>query len=132
MKIKQTILQLGITAGIMFSVVTFTPLSVGAAQCGGVKTSIIPCSQTGGSSGSAKNSGVWGLLLLALNILTGGVGIAAVGGVVYAAILYSSASDRTEQVKQAKDTIRNVVIGIAAYGGMYLILNFLIPGGIFT
>jgi hypothetical protein len=28
--------------------------------------------------------------------------------------------------------IKNVVIGLAAYGLMYVILNFLIPGGIFN
>jgi len=106
--------------------------TVTAATCAGVETSIIGCTQKGGDNASAKDSGIWGLLLLALNILTAGVGIAAVGGVVYAAILYTSASDRADQVKQAKDVLQNVAIGIAAYGGMYLLLNFLIPGGIFS
>ena len=133
MKIKQKLTQLIIAMGVVFSVGTVAPLSVvGAAECAGVTTAIIPCSQTGGDKASAKDTGVWGLLVLALNILTAGVGIAAVGGIVYAAILYTSASDRAEQVKKAKDTIQNVAIGIAAYAGMYLFLNFLIPGGIFS
>lgn len=101
-----------------------------AADCGSVKTSIVNCSQTGGDS--ARDSGVWGILLLALNIMTAGIGIVAVGGIVYGAILYSSAQDESSQVKQAKDIIKNVVLGLIAYGGMYLLLNFLIPGGIFT
>jgi amino acid transporter len=64
--------------------------------------------------------------------MTGGIGILAVGGIVYAAILYSSSSQSADQTKKAKDIIRDVVIGIIAYASMYLLLNFLIPGGIFT
>jgi hypothetical protein len=102
-----------------------------AAQCGGAQTAIIQCQQT--SQGpNAQNSGVWGVLLIALNILTAGVGIAAVGGIVYGSILYTSAGDSTEQTKKAIEIIRNVVIGLVAYGMMFIGLNFLIPGGVFT
>lgn len=114
-------------AGISFSVVQ----PVQAASCGGATTSIISCSQGAGGS-NAQSTGVWGLLLIALNILTAGIGIAAVGGIVYAAILYASSSDSADQTKKAKDIIRNVIIGIIAYGAMYMGLNFIVPGGIFT
>ncbi|HEU5121383.1 MAG TPA: hypothetical protein VFT59_00930 [Candidatus Saccharimonadales bacterium] len=101
-------------------------------RCGGVDTSIISCPQTNPSgSTSIKDNAIWGVLLIALNILTAGVGIAAVGGIVYASILYTSAGDSTEQTKKAIEMIRNVVIGLVAYGLMYIVLNFLIPGGIF-
>lgn len=107
------------------------PTTTMAAQCGGAQTAIIQCSQT--SQGpNAQNSGIWGVLLIALNILTAGVGIAAVGGIVYGAILYTSAGDSTEQTKKAIEIIRNVVIGLVAYGLMFIGLNFLIPGGVFT
>jgi len=46
--------------------------------------------------------------------------------------MYASAEENASQVQKAKDLIRNVVIGLLAYGAMYLFLNFLIPGGIFT
>jgi hypothetical protein len=132
MNIKQkvTILLLSVFSVVSLTTAISSPAS--AATCGGVNTSVIQCSQQGGNKSTPTQSGVWGILLLVLNILTAGVGIAAVGGITYAAILYASASDRAEQVKHAKDTVRNVVIGIAAYAGMYLFLNFLIPGGIFT
>lgn len=99
-------------------------------QCGGAKTSIITCTQTEKSTGTQDN-GVWALLLLAMNIMTAGVGILAVGGIAYGAALYASASDKPEQAKQGMTYIKNVVIGLAAYGLMYVLLNFLIPGGIF-
>lgn len=131
MSIKQKITEFMISLGVVLSIGVIAPLSVAHADCAGVKTSIINCTQSGNGN-SAKDSGVWGILLLVLNILTAGVGIAAVGGITYAAILYSSASDRADQVKKAKDTVQNVAIGVAAYAGMYLFLNFLIPGGIFN
>jgi hypothetical protein len=130
MNIKQKITTLGflVLSGLAINSV-YSPLV--AADCAGVRTSIINCTQSGQGS-DAQDSGVWGILLLVLNIMTAGVGIVAVGGIVYGSILYASAGDDSGQVKQAKDIIQNVVIGLVAYGGMYLILNFLIPGGIFS
>ena len=70
--------------------------------------------------------------MIVLNIMTAGIGILAVGGIVYGGILYASAGDKAEQTKKAIGVITNVVIGIAAYGLMYVLLNFLIPGGVFN
>jgi amino acid transporter len=80
----------------------------------------------------AQDTGAWGLLVFAIKIMTAGVGILAVGGIAWGAILYASASDSAEQTKKAKDIIRNVVIGVICYALMYLVLNFLIPGGVFS
>ena len=147
-----------------------------AAECAGVQTSIISCTETGtvicksdivldsdgnpvkdsngnvkkadqkplsngmcrnGSSpealgGDVKNSGAWGLLVMAIQIMTAGVGVLAVGGIVYGAVLYVSAADSAEQVKKARTIITNVIIGLIAYGLMYALLNYLIPGGLFS
>ncbi|HET8884019.1 MAG TPA: hypothetical protein VFM68_00935 [Candidatus Saccharimonadales bacterium] len=129
MKIKQTMIAAAIAltsaTGMLFYANT-----ANAATCGGVKTSIISCSQ--GKGTSTTNNGVWGLLILTLNIMTAGVGILAVGGIAYGAALYASSGDKPEQAKQGMQFIKNVVIGLVAYGLMFLILNFIIPGGIFT
>jgi len=102
-----------------------------AQKCGGVDTAIISCEQDGTGT-SASNSGAWGILLIVINIMTGGVGILAVGGIVYAAILYSAAQDNANQTKQAIELIWNIVIGIVVFGAMYALLNFIIPGGVFN
>lgn len=99
-------------------------------ECGGAKTAIITCDQTAGTD--TKNNGVWYLLILTLNILTAGVGIVAVGGIAYGAALYASSSDKPDQAKAGMTYIKNVVIGLIAYGLMFVLLNFLIPGGIFN
>lgn len=106
-----------------------------AAKCGDVKTSIIGgdiCRGVDNDNGKTQDNATWKLLVLILNIMTAGVGILAVGGIVYGSILYASAEDSADQAKKARGIIQNVVIGIIAYALMYLVLNFLIPGGIFT
>ena len=99
--------------------------------CGGVDTAIIKCNADNSGS-DIENNGVWALLLMAINILTAGVGIAAVGGIIYGSIMYTTAGDNEGQVKQAKEIIRNVVIGIILYVAMYALLQFIIPGGLFV
>lgn len=99
--------------------------------------SILPaklCSQaTQSSSGSpnSSNSAVFMLLEWVLAILTAGVGLAAVVAFVYAGIMYSSASNKPEQVKKAKDIMTQTVIGLVAFAVMALAITWLIPGGIF-
>lgn len=90
-----------------------------------VETSIIPvdCS-TGGNP-------IWGLLLMAINILTAGIGIVAVGGIIYASILWTTAEDKNAQIVKSKETIFNVVVGLVAFALLWSFLQFLIPGGIF-
>lgn len=110
-----------------------TPSPCGASNpdtpcCGKVKTSF----NYGCSSDESGESGIHGILVIIIQIMVSGVGITAVGGIAWAALLYTSADADPGQVKRAKDIIRNVVIGIIAFGLMYLGLNWLIPGGIFT
>lgn len=138
-KVTLTLLAIGAVVGISTAI---TPIVL-AEQCGDIKTSIIGTDVCGsgaaGDPGTINNksqnpqdNGVWKLLIFALKIMTAGVGVLAVAGIVYGSILYTTASDKAEQTKKAITIITNVVIGIVAYGLMYIGLNFLIPGGIFT
>lgn len=98
--------------------------------CGGVPTAIIKCEEDGTGEG-VENTGVWGLLIMAIGILTTGVGIAALGGIIYGAVLYTSAGGSPDQIKKARTIFTNVVIGIISYAAMFALLQFIIPGGIF-
>lgn len=141
MRIKQTIKTLIVALMIILPVfvVTAAPDFASAACdpatqscCGGVETSIVKCDETGGDNAPVENTGVWGILLLAINILTAGVGVVAVAGIVYASILYASSSGEPEKTKKAMTIISDIVIGVIAYALMYTALNFLMPGGLFT
>lgn len=121
-----------ILIGLVISVlcVSFMANNALAATCGtgsdgkALETAVIECPEKGGDA-------VWSLLIVAINILTGGIGLVAVGGLVYASILYASAGDNSSQVSQAKNMIRDIIIGIVAFALMYSILQYLVPGGIF-
>lgn len=135
MKIKQTIVTLAAVIGIsgLFLSPAVFAADDGGSNCG-VKTAIIKC--PAGTSDSNANTDIsktaaGSLLVMAIQIMTAGVGVLAVGGIVYGAVLYASAGGSAEQVKKARTIITNVVIGIVAYGLMYVILNFIIPGGLF-
>lgn len=138
MKLKQKVSVMVAAALAVLSIGTMAA-PMAAADCGtgdaAIKTSIIGgdiCKGIDNKSPDAQNNGVWKLLILVLNIMTAGVGVLGVAGIVYGSVLYTTAADKAEQTKKAIGIITNVVIGIIAYGLMYLVLNFLIPGGIFT
>lgn len=112
------------------SVLSFAQPAFAAEKCGGVDTAIIKCG--GNKGGDLEDSGLWGLLMLVINIMTAGVGVLALAGFVYGAILYTSAGGNPEQVKKARTIFANVVIGVVAFGGMFTLLNFIVPGGVFN
>lgn len=75
--------------------------------------------------------GLPGLLEFILGTLTFAVGVPAAGGLVWAGILYASADGNAEQVKKAKDMIRNVVVGLVVFAVMALALQWLFPKPVF-
>ncbi len=88
------------------------------------------CTAADQEKGKVKESALFLVLVWVLNILTAAVGVAAVGALVYAGIIYTSAGGDSSKVQKAKQIITDTVIGIVAYGLMYLALNWLIPGGV--
>lgn len=92
-------------------------------KCAGVDTSLITCDGTG-------EGAIIGVLSLVIQILSAGVGILAVAGIVYGAILYASAQDNSGQTQKAITVITNTVIGLLLYVFMVVIINWLVPGGV--
>lgn len=117
MKIKQTSFILAVLVSVVG--VSLMMTSYAFADCAGIKTAFINCDGT---------DGVMGILKLAIQILTAGVGLAALGGIVYGAVLYSSAGGNVDQAKQARTIIFNVVIGLVCFALAFSFLNWLIPG----
>ncbi len=66
-----------------------------------------------------------------LQVLTYGVGVGGVVGIVISGIQYLTARDNEAQAAKARRRILEVVIGLVVYAVMYVVLKFLlIPGGI--
>ena len=104
-----------------------------AQPAGALECAILPkdiCGSATTKDKDVKNTGVFKILVWVLNIMTAGVGIAAVGALVYAGILYAGAGGGSDQIVKSKKIITDVVIGIVAYALMFLVINWLVPGGV--
>lgn len=134
MNIKQTIRNLVLGALLVLPIASSSLLveSASAARCGGHDTAIISCDQNSSNPDDVEDTGLWGLLILTINILIAGVGVLAVAGFVYGGYLYMTSGGSPEQVKKARVVFTNVVIGVVAFGGMFALLNFIVPGGVFN
>lgn len=94
-------------------------------NCGDIETSVIKCDDTGGNS-------VVSAVLQLVNFLAVGVGIAVVGGIVWGGMLYASSNGDSSKAKQGITTIVNAVLGLLLFIFMYALINFIVPGGLFT
>lgn len=98
------------------------PGSSGTSKCGQAETNLISCADDGNAIAS--------ILKIIVSVLTVIIGIAATGGLAWAAILYAKAEDNAGNVSEAKELIRNIVIGLFLYIFMVAIINWLVPGGV--
>ena len=73
--------------------------------------------------------GVYTILNTGLDILSFGIGIAAIIGILVSGILYLTAKGNGNQMAKSRKRFLEIVIGIAAYVVLYAGLNFLLPGG---
>lgn len=67
-----------------------------------------------------------------LNWLAIGVSVAVLIGIVYGAVMYASAGGNEAQTKKAIGIIRNAIVALILYFAMWAILQYLIPGGVFS
>ena len=111
----KTIIAVALLVGFTVSAPVFAE-EEGAKKCAGVDTSTIEC---GGKSGKEA---IFDIVKQAVKILTMGVGVTAVGAVVYGGILFSSSGE----------IWINVVIGLLLYAFFVTLTQFLIPGGVFS
>jgi hypothetical protein len=72
------------------------------------------------------------VLIKILNWLAIGVTIAVIGGIIYGAVMYTTSGGNQAQAQKAIGIIRNAVIALILYFAMWALLNFLVPGGLFS
>ncbi len=59
-----------------------------------------------------------------------GVGIAVVAGIIYGAIVYTTAGGNPAQTKKAVGIITNSIVSLVLYIMLFAIVNFIVPGGV--
>ena len=119
---RNIIISIFITTVIAGSI--FIPRIALAVNCGGAETSVISCDGTGSTA-------IINIIKQVIKILTAGIGIAAVGAVIYGAFLYTTSEGSPDKIKKAREIWTNTVIGLLMFAFMVLITNFIIPGGVF-
>ena len=101
-------------------------------KCGGVSTAFAyGCADADRESGGNDNP-IFQVLFFIVNMSAMGVGIVAIGAVIFGSVLYTSAGDNGEQTKKGRIFVVNSVRGVIFFAFMYAILNFLVPGGLFS
>lgn len=112
------------------------PLPVASADCQKVSVTIdeagTTCVPINNSSTQVSDNPIFFYLKNFLYFLAGGVGLAVVGGIVAGAYMYITARANAAQTQKGQTMILNSVIALFLFIFMYAILQFLIPGGIFT
>ena len=81
---------------------------------------------------SGSGSGVLQLLIVFVNFMAIGVGVAVVGGIVFGALRYTSANGNAAHAQQGITYIVNSIIGLLLFIFLYALVNFLVPGGLFN
>lgn len=102
-------------------------------KCGSVTTTILNCGSNyqGTGKDGLDNSGLMGIVVFILNIVTGSVIIAGVGALAWGGFQYASAQGNAQQVQQAISTIRNTIIGVVVFILFVALVEFLSPAKVF-
>lgn len=87
---------------------------------------------SGCSGGKQAKGQITGVFAQIFGWLSMGVFVAAVGGMIYGGYLYMTSRGNKSQTEKAMGVIRSVVIALVLYYGMFAIMNYLIPGGLFS
>jgi hypothetical protein len=98
------------------------PVDQGGTKC-------VPINST---STDIQDNPIFFYLKNLLYFFAGGVGLAVVGGIVAGSYMYTTARANAAQAQKGQTIILNSVIGLFLFIFMYAILQFLIPGGIFS
>ena len=61
-----------------------------------------------------------------VNVVFGFLGVVLLGYILYAGYLWMTAGGDTKQIQQAKDTIRNAIIGLAIFVSSFAIVSFIL------
>ena len=70
------------------------------------------------------------MVIIIANFLLGGIVLAGTIGIIVSGIQIITARDNAGQLTKAKQRLIDIVIGLVAFSFMYVILNFVIPGGV--
>ena len=114
--------------GFSFSAFNLATMDRGLAMAADAEcTSILPgdwCNPEKNKNGDA----VFKILNLVLYVITAGVGILGMIGVIITGVQYATAGDNDGQVAEAKGRIKNIVIGLVLWAAFFALVKWLTLG----
>lgn len=84
-----------------------------------------------GDNAPAGTGAIMDLTFAIIRFLSFGVGIVLVISIIYAGIQYSSSEGNPEATQNAKNRVRDAVVGLIVYIFAFSFIQFLVPGGLF-
>lgn len=104
----------------------------GINNCAGVETFFkFDCGGADADAGGNKNP-IIKLGLAVLGWITALVAIAVVGGIIYGGFMYMTAQDNSGQTQKGVTIIVNSIVALILWIFAYVVINFLVPGGLFN
>lgn len=100
----------------------------GALECAILPRAVCRNAENSIDNGGVEDSAIWVLFRWIVRIMMAGVALLAIIGIVYGAVLYTSAGGSAEQIKKAKNVFTNVVIGVVVFILFWVFLEWLLPG----
>ena len=115
-----------ILAGIVAIIISIASVSVpvmatDSATTFGVETAVLKSCNSGGSQG------IFCVLNMVVDILSGIIGVLGVLGITIMGVQYLTAGGNEERMKKSKKRLIEIIIGLVAYVAGYAVLKWLIP-----
>lgn len=85
-----------------------------------------------GNNGPKNMGAIEDLVYALVRFLSAGIGIAVVIFIILAGIQYSTSEGNPEQTQQAKNKIRDAIVGLIIYIFAFALVQYLVPGGVFA
>jgi hypothetical protein len=124
-----------ISVGVFFSLIAVLPITlttpVYAGTTCGVGPGAVVTAIDLGCTGTVSNP-ILDMVFGILRFLSAGVGIVVVASIVIAGIQFTLARDNPQNVEAAVSRIRSSLFALVIFIFAYAILNYLVPGGLFT
>ncbi|MBR3172823.1 Ig-like domain-containing protein [Candidatus Saccharibacteria bacterium] len=125
---RKELLRIGIILLLLVSCF-FTPIFISGNTFAEEADGVVKTTFFGNVKDDGEGCGVYTILNLVLDIMTIGIGILGVLGIVIVGIKYMTAGGNEEQTRKAKRRLFEIVIGLILYVLLFAGLQWLLPGG---
>lgn len=129
---KQRLFRVSVVITLVFAIYSFTSFIFSNYTFADGEVTAEQVTETiffGNMKDDGKGCGVFTILNLILEILSIGIGILGVIGIMVVGIQYMTAADNEQQTAKAKRRITEIIIGLIAYAILYAASQWLLPGG---